>query len=194
VLVRLRGCEAIPVRYRVSMAAPRKKIYLAGFDVFYPDAVERAEKMKALCDEAGFIGRFPADVSIDPTGLTPEELAAAIFRRDADLVRECDIVAANLHPFRGAEPDSGTCFEVGLAYGLGKALYGYAPGGTMADRISEFHAPVATLDDGRIVDSNGFTVERFGSPINLMISVPSTIVEGDFADCLRRIQADLGDA
>jgi nucleoside 2-deoxyribosyltransferase len=172
------------------MAASRKKIYLAGFDVFYPDAVERAERMKALCDEAGFIGRFPADISIDLTGLTPSELAAAIFQRDAGLVAECDIVAANLHPFRGAEPDSGTCFEVGLAYGLGKELYGYAPGGTMAERITQFHAPVRTLDDGRIVDGDGFTVEKFGSPINLMISVPSTIVEGDFEACLRRIQAD----
>lgn len=172
------------------MADSRKSIYLAGFDVFYPDAVERAERMKALCDEAGFIGRFPADISIDPTGLTPAQLAAAIFERDSQLVRECDIVAANLHPFRGAEPDSGTCFELGLAYGLGKKLYGYAPGGTMAERISEFHAPTTTLQDGRVVDSDGFTVEKFGSPVNLMISVPATIVAGDFADCLRQIQAD----
>jgi nucleoside 2-deoxyribosyltransferase len=60
----------------------------------------------------------------------------------------------------------------------------------MAERITQFHAPVRTLDDGRIVDGDGFTVEKFGSPINLMISVPSTIVEGDFEACLRRIQAD----
>ena len=166
------------------------KIYLAGFDVFYSDAVERAEAMKALCARYGFEGRFPADVSIDPTGLTPTELAAAIFRRDADLVRECDIVAANLYPFRGAEPDSGTCFEVGLAYGLGKALYGYTPAGTMAERISEHHAPVTTTEDGRTVDSTGMTVENFGSPINLMISVPSTIVFGTLEDCLKRIKAD----
>jgi nucleoside 2-deoxyribosyltransferase len=166
------------------------KIYLAGFDVFYPDAVERAEGMKALCARYGFEGRFPADVSIDPTGLTPAELAAAIFRRDAELVRECDIVAANLYPFRGAEPDSGTCFELGLAYGLGKTLYGYAPGGTMAERISEHHAPVTTTEDGRTVDSTGMTVENFGSPINLMISVPSTIVVGGLEDCLKRIRAD----
>lgn len=105
-------------------------------------------------------------------------------------MRECDIVAANLHPFRGAEPDSGTCFELGLAYGLGKTLYGYAPGGTMAERISEFHAPTTTLPDGRIVDSDGFTVEKFGSAVNLMISVPATIVAGNFADCLRQIQTD----
>ncbi|HEV7950197.1 MAG TPA: nucleoside 2-deoxyribosyltransferase [Glaciihabitans sp.] len=166
-------------------------IYLAGFDVFYPDALDRAARMKELCAEAGFEGRFPADVSIDPTGLTPAELAAAIFQRDAQLVRDCDIVAANLHPFRGAEPDSGTCFELGLAYALGKTLYGYAPESTMADRIAAHHAPVSVATDGRVSDSNGMTVENFGSPINLMISVPSTIVFGDFEDCLRRIEADV---
>ncbi|PRY67209.1 nucleoside 2-deoxyribosyltransferase [Glaciihabitans tibetensis] len=170
------------------------KIYLAGFDVFYPDAVERAEKMKALCAQYGFVGRFPADISIDPTGLTPAELAAAIFRRDADLVRECDLVAANLYPFRGAEPDSGTCFELGLAYGLGKPLYGYTAAGTMAERISEHHAPVTITADGRTVDATGMTVENFGSPINLMISVPSTIVYGGLEDCLQRISADLSSA
>jgi nucleoside 2-deoxyribosyltransferase len=165
-------------------------IYLAGFDVFYPDAVARAEKMKELCAAYGFEGRFPADVSIDPTGLTPAELAAAIFRRDAQLVQECDIIAANLYPFRGAEPDSGTCFEMGLAYGLGKTLYGYAPAGTMAERIAEHHAPVVQTPDGRMVDSNGMTVENFGSPVNLMISVPATIVFGTLEDCLRRIRLD----
>jgi nucleoside 2-deoxyribosyltransferase len=167
------------------------KIYLAGFDVFYPDAVDRAAAMKRLCAQYGFIGRFPADVSIDPTGLSPAQLATAIFHRDADLVRECDIVAANLHPFRGAEPDSGTSFELGLAYGLGKALYGYAPGGTMAERISAHHGPVVTGADGRTVDTDGMTVENFGSPINLMLSVPATIVVGGLEECLRQIAVDV---
>jgi nucleoside 2-deoxyribosyltransferase len=164
-------------------------IYLAGFDVFYADARDRAERMKALCADYGFVGRFPADVSIDPTGLTPAEVASAIFRRDSDLVRECDIVAANLYPFRGAEPDSGTSFELGLAYALGKRLYGYAPGGTMAERVTEHYGPVTTLD-GRASDPNNMTVENFGSSINLMLSVPAIIVDGTLEDCLRRIRAD----
>jgi len=185
----LRADSSVTPGHPYNQQVPQT-IYLAGFDVFYPDAVVRAEAMKELCASYGFIGRFPADVSIDPTGLTPAELAAAIFRRDAELVRECDIIAANLYPFRGAEPDSGTCFEMGLAYGLGKTLYGYAPAGTMAERITEHHAPVVQTPDGRMVDSLGMTVENFGSPVNLMISVPATIVFGTLEDCLRRIQAD----
>jgi len=166
------------------------RIYLAGFDVFYQDAADRAERMKALCAELGFVGVFPADISIDTTGLTPAGIAQAIFERDSQHVRDCDIVAANLYPFRGAEPDSGTVFELGLGYALGKQIYGYAPGGTMAERVAEFHGPVTTLADGRTVDKNGFLIENFGAPINLMISVPATIVYGTFEDCLRQIASD----
>ena len=32
---------------------------------------------------------------------------------------------ANLEPFRGSEPDSGTAFEVGYALALGKPVYAY---------------------------------------------------------------------
>jgi nucleoside 2-deoxyribosyltransferase len=35
-------------------------------------------------------------------------------------------VLANLNPFRGAEPDSGTCVEIGYALALGKRVVGYA--------------------------------------------------------------------
>ncbi len=42
--------------------------------------------------------------------------ADAIFRLDVDGVRSAEAVVAILD---GADPDSGTCFEVGLAYALG---------------------------------------------------------------------------
>ncbi|WP_213813618.1 nucleoside 2-deoxyribosyltransferase [Glaciihabitans sp. dw_435] len=166
------------------------RIYLAGPDVFYPDALERAAWMKGVCAEFGLTGVFPADVVIDPTGLSPEELAAAIFQRDVDLVQSCDIVAANLFPFRGAEPDSGTCFELGLGFALGKKLYGYTHAGTMADRVAEHYGPVDS-SGARPVDSDGLHVENFGPPINLMISVPATMVYGSFEDCIRRIARDV---
>ena len=38
-----------------------KKIYLAGFDVFAPDAKQRGAKMKMMCAERGFIGLYPFD-------------------------------------------------------------------------------------------------------------------------------------
>ena len=36
-------------------------IYLAGPDVFLPNAIEVGKKKKAICEEFGFEGLFPAD-------------------------------------------------------------------------------------------------------------------------------------
>jgi nucleoside 2-deoxyribosyltransferase len=37
------------------------RIYLAGPDVFYPDALARSEAMKAACARHGMLGVFPLD-------------------------------------------------------------------------------------------------------------------------------------
>ena len=85
-----------------------KKIYLAGFDVFAPDARQRGAQMKMLCAGRGCIGLYPLD--------NEAACAADIFAGNCGLIDQADAVIANLNPFRGQEPDSGTCFEVGYAF------------------------------------------------------------------------------
>ncbi|MDX2493514.1 MAG: nucleoside 2-deoxyribosyltransferase, partial [Desulfuromusa sp.] len=102
-----------------------KKIYLAGPDVFEPNAVEMGDKLKQLAEEYGFIGLFPLDNAI-PVKRTPHETARAIRDANIKLIESADIVMANLNPFRGVEPDSGTVFEVGYAAALKKDIYCYA--------------------------------------------------------------------
>lgn len=141
-----------------------KKIYLAGFDVFAPDAVQRGAKMKMMCAEKGFIGCYPLDNKADN--------ALDIFAGNCGLIDGADIVIANLNSFRGKEPDSGTCFEVGYAYAKGKIVYGYLSDvRTMREKLGE-------------TDENGFSVENFGMAINLMLGCAAEIVEGDFAAAL----------
>ena len=107
-----------------------KKIYLAGFDVFAPDARQRGAKMKMMCAEKGFAGLYPFDNEADN--------AQDIFAGNCGLIDQADIVIANLNPFRGAEPDSGTCFEVGYAHAKGKQIYGYVSDGrAMREKIGE---------------------------------------------------------
>lgn len=147
-----------------------QKIYIAGFDVFYPDAVQRGAKMKMICAENGFIGLYPFDNEADDP--------ADIFRGNCALIDKADIVIANLNPFRGAEPDSGTCFEVGYAAAKGKKIYGYlSDARTMREKLGE-------------TDEKGFSVENFGFPLNLMLACSAVIVEGDFAAAVRRARAD----
>lgn len=93
------------------------KIYLAGPDVFRPDVRAWAESALEICRRYGFEPLLPIDHG--------ETEAARIFQANIDLIRKAQVVVANLNPFRGAEPDSGTCFEVGYALALGKKVFGY---------------------------------------------------------------------
>lgn len=141
-----------------------KKIYLAGFDVFAPDARQRGANMKMLCAERGLIGLYPFDNEADD--------APTIFAANCGLIDQADAVIAHLDPFRGAEPDSGTCFEVGYAFAKGKPVYGY---------VSDARPLRDKLGD---TDDAGFAVENFGLPLNLMLSCAATVVEGGFAQAL----------
>ncbi len=167
-------------------------VYLAGPGVFRADALEYAAWQKARCAAHGFEGRFPADVEIDPSGRSPAELAAAIFARDVALIDACDVVTADLSPFRGPEPDSGTAFELGYAHARGKHLYGYTdPHSHLVERVEASGILLERDAAGDLRDPWGHSVEEFGSPVNLMLAVPVTVVIGDLDACLARMAHDL---
>jgi nucleoside deoxyribosyltransferase len=155
-----------------------KKIYLAGPDVFRPDAVAWGESLKAACREFGFQGLFPLDNDA-PAGLAGPALAKWIYEANIALIRQCDLVMANLDAFRGYEPDSGTAFEVGYAVALGRPVWAYhAPMGTIRDQVPNTAG----------VDASGLQVEDFGLSRNLMLACPTTLVEGDARACLAAIR------
>ena len=147
-----------------------KKVYLAGFDVFAPDAVQRGARMKLACAEQGFLGLYP----LDNEGGTAEE----IFRGNCALIDQADLVLANANPFRGDEPDSGTSFEIGYAFAKGKKIYLYLDDARpLRERLGE-------------TDAQGFAVEDFGLPLNLMLTGAAAVVQGGFREALRRAKAD----
>lgn len=158
-----------------------KKIYLAGPDVFRADAREWGQSLKALCREFGFEGLYPLDNDA-PANLPARALAHWIYEANIALIRQCDLVMANLEPFRGYEPDSGTAFEVGFAVALGKPVWAYhAPMGSIRDQVPNTAG----------VDAAGLQVEDFGLSRNLMLACPATIVEGDARACLAAIRQAL---
>lgn len=136
-------------------------VYLAGFDVFRADAIDHGRRLKALCDQHGLEGLYPFDNDV-PQGLTPEEAAAVICKANIAMIKRCDGVLANLNAFRGAEPDSGTAFEVGMAVALGKPVWAYFEAdGSLREQIEH---------DAAGFDAQGFQVEDFGLPRNLMLA------------------------
>jgi nucleoside 2-deoxyribosyltransferase len=136
-------------------------VYLAGFDVFRADAIEHGRALKALCDRHGLEGLYPFDNDV-PEGLTPEEAAAVICNANIAMIKRCTGVLANLNAFRGAEPDSGTAFELGMAVALGKPVWAYfEASGSLREQIEH---------DAAGFDAQGFQVEDFGLPRNLMLA------------------------
>jgi len=163
-----------------------RSLYLAGPDVFRPDAHARGQALKALCAEAGFEGLFPLDQDVPAHITDPSEQAIWIYRANIGLIERADAVLANLDFFRGPEPDSGTCFEVGYAVAKGKPVFGYIPEhGTFAERIRQRH-PGAIGADG-VLDVHGWSIEEFGLPLNLMLSVPAPLVVGDARAALAQV-------
>jgi nucleoside 2-deoxyribosyltransferase len=155
-----------------------RSLYLAGPDVFRPDAHARGAELKALCSQFGIEGLFPLDQDVPAHITDPAEQAAWIYHANIGLIERADAVLANLDFFRGPEPDSGTCFEVGYAVAKGKPVFGYIPEhGSFAERIRERH-PQAIGPDG-VLDVHGWSIEEFGLPLNLMLSVPAPLVVGD---------------
>ena len=162
------------------------RLYLAGPDVFRPDAAAHGRKLVALCAEHGFEGVFPLAGSLPQDLPTPQALAAHIYRANIAQIERCDAVAANLDFFRGPEPDSGTCFEVGYAIARGKPVVGYVPEeGSYAGRIRRRH-PQAAGPGGS--DAQGWELEEFGLPLNLMLGVPCRIVVGGLGAALAALR------
>ncbi|MDB5750688.1 MAG: nucleoside 2-deoxyribosyltransferase [Ramlibacter sp.] len=154
-----------------------QRIYLAGPDVFRPDAAAHGRRLVALCADHGFTGVFPLEESLPADLPSPPAVAQRIYQANIARLETCDAVLANLDFFRGPEPDSGTCFEVGYAVARGKPVVGYiAHGGSFAQRIRQrFPQAVGT----GLVDAHGWQLEEFGLPLNLMLGVPCRIVVGD---------------
>lgn len=98
------------------------KIYLAGPDVFRRNPEATFNKHKAFAIPFGGTGLSPFD-----SEAKEESTATDIFKANVKLINECDLVIANLEPFRGPNVDDGTAWEIGYAYGLGKKIYGYLP-------------------------------------------------------------------
>lgn len=156
------------------------KLYLAGPDVFRPDAAAWADQARASCAAAGYQALIPLD------GV--ETTAVGIYQANIALIRSADAVLANLDPFRGAEPDSGTCVEVGFALALGKPVIGYlSRDESTTGRVARLLGHALPLLNGRPVDADGLFVEDFGLPLNLMLAVPAQIVVGGLDAALRRL-------
>jgi nucleoside 2-deoxyribosyltransferase len=147
------------------------RVYLAGPDVFLPDAVAWMERKKAICASVQLVGVSPLDdLPNEPAEWADLPQWRRIARRNEAHIRRCAAIIANLTPFRGPSADVGTVYEVGFARGLGLPVFGYATVATgFLDRTLYSVPGARQAADGSWCDADGLLVEQFGLYDNLMI-------------------------
>ena len=167
----LRHLAARAALLRTVLCSVRRRLYLAGPDVFLPDAATIGARKRALCRDYGFDGLYPLDNAIEEVG---PEAGAAIYAGNVAMMRGADAVVANLTPFRGPSADVGTAFELGFMAGLRKPCFAYSNDARpFLERVGE--AVVLTRHpDGRWLDAHGISAEDFGLADNLMLDCAVT--------------------
>ncbi len=138
------------------------RVYLAGPDVFLPEPMKMAQAKQKICQKYGFEGIFPFDQELDFKNLTPREAGLAIYSSNIKLMDGCDLMVANITPFRSPSLDAGTAFEIGYMTAQGKPIFAYSNEGRLyAERVT--NKQTATLDQ------NGMLIEEFEMIDNLML-------------------------
>lgn len=153
-------------------------VYMAGPDVFLDDA-EAVLKMKSsFLSQEGYIALFPFEGN--------KSSSEEIVRNNEAQIKKCDFVVANLCPFRGCEPDSGTVYEIGFAKALGKQIYAYG-----IPKIEYFQQVTMHqyLRHGDLHCLQGWQIENFGHRLNIMLSENVKIFK-TFEECIKNLKIE----
>ena len=152
-------------------------IYLAGPDVFAPNAIqllkEKAEEVSKKVTGSKVLTPF----DLEPPLLdSKKEIGYKIRHNNLKMIASCDVILANLNPFRGDEPDSGTVYEVAYGTALGKKVVGYMENFDKTQRERLGHK-----------DANGWDVEDFDLALNLMLYGDAFTLTHSFESAIEKI-------
>ena len=174
---------------RTVMPKDKPIVYLSGIERYQENAHEVFSKMKEICEKYGFIVYTPVDWAPGVKKLKTDNLykwAANLFDNYQQQVRKCDVIIANLNDYRGYEVNNEVGFECGMAFKLGKKLYGYMDN---AAPLIEKRPHLGEEKEFR--DHTGSNVENFNYPANLMFGSSMKIFEGKFEEIISKVAEDL---
>ncbi|MHC1771134.1 MAG: nucleoside 2-deoxyribosyltransferase [Flexilinea sp.] len=160
-------------------------VYLSEILRYDSSDAENFSRMKEICADYGLEAVCPTDQAkgvkkIDSDN--PYTKAFNTFDNYQQHVRDCDILIANLNGFHGWEPSSEVAFECGMAFQLGKRLFGYKDDTSITRKSIPNYG-----ESGNFLDMYGNIVENFNYPMNLMFSSSMPIFEGNFESTIKKV-------
>jgi nucleoside 2-deoxyribosyltransferase len=143
-------------------------VYIAGPDVFYPNAVKNAVKIREVCEKYGVHALIPLDNEVQEA--SPSVMSKTIFEKNVNLMEASRMTIANLTPFRGPSADAGTVWEVGYTYARNKPVFAHT------DELCDYK--------DRVMVKDGNAIEDFGNVDNLMIDNSIVEIKGNLETVL----------
>lgn len=136
------------------------KAYMAGPDVFHPDAKINAEVTRLLCEKHGIVALIPLDNEVS-TDNTPSQISQEIYEKNTNLMDSADLFIVNMSPFRGPSTDVGTAFEMGYAAAQKKKVFAFTSDlRPYKERVEDYMKKAG---------NDGQAVEDFGNVDNTML-------------------------
>lgn len=149
----------------INSASKKYKIYLAGPDVFRKNAIKSLSELKRVAKRYGHEGLAPLDNILEieeDQKFTPKH-ATMIFDANVQLIEDCDVIIANIEPFRGPSVDDGTAWEIGYGFAKNKIIYGYSE---LSDKSLE---EITKMMFDMSKQKKYTEIEKMGHSTNLMI-------------------------
>lgn len=146
------------------------KVYLAGPEVFLPNAREILDRKIELTREYGFVPVSPGDLGIPP-GIEGKDKGLAISAVNEKLMMSADMIIANLTPYRGISADVGTVYELGFMRARGGPVYAFTNvTDGYYDRVKGYYDNNLSVDaQGRHRGPDGLLLEDYDLIDNLML-------------------------
>ncbi len=146
------------------------KVYLAGPEVFVPDARAILDEKIELTRAHGFVPVCPGDLEA-PASLKGKARGLATSEVNEKLMLSADFIIANLTPFRGIAADAGTVYELGFMCGRGCPAYAFTNIATgHYERVLDYYGgDLRTDETGAVRGPDGLELETYDMADNLML-------------------------
>ena len=150
------------------------RVYLAGPEIYFPQAKDIDARKKSICDRFGMEGISSFDSSSFGSFAGDKNDALKIFRENIILIISCDVLIATLNPFRGPSADVGTALEMGVMVGLGRPVVAYTHDKqnyvTRLDKLYDVIEEPLSRTAGHIQTPDGVSVENYDLADALMVA------------------------